>query len=329
LGDGSTDNSATPVTVKGLTGQITAIATGVYDACALFASGRMKCWGSELGGILGNGAEAGITTAVDASVVGVNIWAVALGINHTCVLTGAGGVKCWGDNDGGQLGDGTNQRSLLPVDVTGLRSGVVAISAGGDSACALTDGGAVKCWGRNGYGQLGDGTTVDRNQPVDVRGLSSGVAAVAMNFSGACALMADGRVKCWGSNAAGKLGNGGTVDSSFPVDVLEEDNDFIDIEVGALSNCARTKAGKLKCWGFGNDGWMIPAFASCQPANVCNTPVEILSFAEPIAAITIDSFHACILTKAGAVRCWGKNTYGELGDGSTLPRSAPGVVVHL
>ena len=125
-------------------------------------------------------------------------------------------IVCWGYNGNGQLGDGTRSTRKHPVDVFGLSSGIKQISAGWDHTCALTTGGAVKCWGQNKHGEVGDGSRSDRLKPVHVTGLTSGVAQVSAGYDHTCALLTGGTVKCWGNNATGELGDGTTTSSNVP-----------------------------------------------------------------------------------------------------------------
>ena len=143
---------------------------------------------------------------------------ITAGHLHTCALTTAGGVKCWGRNEG-RLGDGTTDSRVTPVDVSGLTSGVVAVSAGYHQTCALTTGGGVKCWGINDYGDVGEGTMTPRLTPVDVIGLTSGIVAIATGGGHTCAVTTGGGMKCWGYGGDGQLGNGIPSVSPTPVDV--------------------------------------------------------------------------------------------------------------
>src|ERR1051325_1623078 len=140
----------------------------------------------------------------------VDVVPLSSGSGHTCAITAAGGVACWGRNTTGELGDGTTNDRNVPVAVSGLAANVVAVAAGYDHTCALTAVGAVKCWGSNWFGQLGDGTTSDSSVPIDVSGLSTGVTAIAAGSYHTCAIMTTGALKCWGNNWFGQLGNGMT-----------------------------------------------------------------------------------------------------------------------
>jgi alpha-tubulin suppressor-like RCC1 family protein len=168
---------------------------------------------------IGNGTNSRASTPVDVTGLSGPIMSVEAGDSHVCAATGAGVLKCWGSNAFGQIGDGTAAMHLAPVGVMGLSSGMVHIAAGGMHSCAVTDAGGVKCWGNNHYGQLGDGTTVDRMSPVDVFGLYSGVATVTVGDFHSCALLTSGALKCWGYNLSGQLGDGSNTTHWLPVDV--------------------------------------------------------------------------------------------------------------
>jgi alpha-tubulin suppressor-like RCC1 family protein len=240
--------------VSGLSSGVSAIATGSLQTCALTRAGGVKCWGSNSYGQLGNGTKTDSPTPVDVSGLGGGVIAIATGLDHTCAVTVSGGVKCWGWNEYGQLGNGTKTDSPTPVDVSGLSSGVSAIAAGFEHTCILTSAGAVKCWGGNQVGQLGNGTKTDSPTPVDVSGLSSGASAIATGGFHTCILTSAGAVKCWGGNHLGQLGNGTNTDSPTPIDVNGLSSGVSAIATGERHTCILTSDGGAKCWGRNFNG---------------------------------------------------------------------------
>src|SRR5262245_43928475 len=208
LGDGSITNRSLPVPVSGLSSGVAAIAAGSNHTCAVTTDGAALCWGSNARGQLGDGSTTNRSEPVAVSGLSSGVAAIAAGSSHTCALTVAGGIWCWGGNNSGQLGDGSTTDRSFPVEVTGLSSGVAAIAAGGAQTCPRTTGGAALCWGYNGLGQLGNGSMTSSSSPVAVLGLSSGVTAIATGGSHSCALVTGGAALCWGYNFAGQVGNG-------------------------------------------------------------------------------------------------------------------------
>ena len=208
--------------------------------------------------------------AQTASILGPITTQIAAGDFHNCALTTAGAVQCWGYNANGQLGNNSTMESSVPVIVSGLASGVAAITAGGSHTCALTTAGAVQCWGYNGNGQLGNNSTSDSAVPVPVVDASntpiSGVVAIAAGYAHTCALASDA-VQCWGDNNDGQLGNNSTAES--------------------------------------------------------NVPTAVNNLGSGAAAIVAGNYHTCALTTAGATQCWGSNSNGQLGDGSTTEQLTP------
>ena len=141
--------------------------TAITASCALTAAGGVKCWGADL-------------TPLDVPGLSSGVLSIATGSGHSCALMRTGGVKCWGLNDFGELGNGTTTSSSTPVGVSHMSSGVTAIAAGAFHTCALMGTGALECWGSNGNGELGDGTTVNRLTPVGVVGFRPVKATLAI-----------------------------------------------------------------------------------------------------------------------------------------------------
>ena len=326
LGDGTTTNRSTPVYASGLAGPVQVLAAGEYHTCALLGGGGVRCWGRNTSGQLGDGTMSDRTTPVNVSGLSTGVLALAAGGSHTCALVGASGVKCWGDNASGQLGDGTTTNRTTPVSISG-RPGSLgrarALAGGGSHTCALFIGGGVQCWGANGSGQLGDGTQTPRPAPVDVTGLGGPVQALAASGGHTCALLSGGAVQCWGYNGFGQLGDGTLTQRNTPVNVIGLSSGVQALTAGGSFTCALLGDG-MKCWGsngFGQlgDGTRIDH----------RTPASVTGLGGAVEAIAAGWYHTCALLSNGGMQCWGDNLYGQLGDGTLTQRTAPVSVAGL
>lgn len=311
-----------PVQTADPTG-ITSIAAGNHHTCVMTGSGGVQCWGSNQYGQLGvdtGGASSAVPLDVPGLAVGVR--AVSAGGFYNCAIMNSGGLKCWGSNSSGQLGDGTRINRPTPVDVMGLTSGVRKVDAGGSHTCAITESGGAVCWGNNARGQLGNGSVNEPDLPVNpvgVVGLSAGVSDISVGSYHTCALLQTGTVKCWGSNDYGKLGNGTNSDSPVPVEVIGLGAKVIAINTRLDSTCALTDSGGVKCWGSNNYGSLGDGTNANRP-----TPVDVVGLTSGVSAIAAGNDFMCALMQTGAVQCWGNNEYGQLGVGSnTWYKSSP------
>jgi alpha-tubulin suppressor-like RCC1 family protein len=300
------------------------IAAGWNHACAVAVEGGVMCWGNNENGQLADGTRTDRTKPVPVIGLDSKIVALAAGMGHTCALTEGGGVKCWGRNKSGQLGNGTDQRTTEVVNVTGLESGVVAIAAGDDHTCALTAQGAVLCWGLNDFGQLGDGTYDYRTSPVAIEKLSSGTSAITAGSGHTCAVN-NGEVLCWGDNALGQLGDGTDTKSRATPGSVSGLGGGVTALIGkGTHTCVLTAAGEAFCWGENKFGQLGDGSMDNR-----STPVAVTGLDGSVSILALGWKHTCALTAGSGLKCWGWNFYGQVGEGSTANRRQPVDVVGL
>jgi alpha-tubulin suppressor-like RCC1 family protein len=315
--------SSVPIDVVQLGTAFSMVGSGDVHSCAVSKVGAVKCWGDGQNGRLGNNSNVNGPAPVDVQGLSSGIVMASVGSYHTCALTTAGAVKCWGANDNGQLGNGTSVTSGIPVDVIGLSNKITNVASGSQYTCAVTSAGAVKCWGYRMAPFVG-GDYPNSAVPVDMQGLDTGVVMVAAGFSHSCAVTSVGAVKCWGSNNNGRLGDGKVSDSYElrPVDVQGLSNGVAMVAAGRNHTCAVTTTGAVKCWGKNDYG---------QLGNSLNVdsavPVDVQGLSSGVAMVAAGTFYSCALTTVGTVKCWGKNDYGQLGNNSTTGSSVPVDVV--
>ena len=252
LGDGTKTKRETVVQVVGLTSGVRAISTGERHTCAINSSGGLVCWGANGSGQLGDGTEEDKPVPTRVPGLDSGVMAVAAGEKHTCALTTAGQVFCWGSNEDNQLGPPSasakpyykRRITYVPRPVVGLESGVCSIAAGEKSTCAITSGGDVLCWGQTGECPRTENLTRVPGLP------SSGIMGITVGGQSACVRIANGQAMCWIINSGCSLSNGKPVNPRREATpVFGVDSSAVTITSGEKHVCAINAAGQALCWG--------------------------------------------------------------------------------
>lgn len=307
LGDGTTILRISPAAVIG-TGW-SRIATGGSFTCGVKLDGTLWCWGLNNFGQLGGSDKA--TSIVPRQVGTATTWRdVSASWQHACATQVDGTAWCWGQNQRGQLGAGTTTaRSSGPTRVLGDQQWT-SISAGGWSTCGTTGTGTAYCWGDNAFGQVGDGTITNRNQPTPV--IDVQLSQVSTTWGRACGVTPTGQVWCWGENSNGELGNGTRTNSARPVQV-SDGGTYSAVGTAVTASCATRTDGQVLCWGDNRYGQLGPAAGGSGSA----TPVAAGVVAS--GPVTGGWMHLC----AEGAGCWGGNESGQLGNGTIIAATMP------
>jgi alpha-tubulin suppressor-like RCC1 family protein len=299
-----------------------AVTVELGHTCVLSGDGTAYCWGRNVGN-LGDGTTIQRTSPVRAMIT-EPLMSIDAGAVHTCGVASSGSLYCWGWNSDGQLGmepSASGHYRLVPTPVDALGpSSVIAVGAGEISTCAIDSEGTVWCWGTNEHGQLGDGTTESRPWPAPVPMLAPAVSVDTNGYppSGrtdggghTCAVLEDGRVMCWGSNANGELGDGTLEPRLSPVEVATI-TEAVQVSAGIASTCVTTQRGRVACWGANDTGGLGDG---TDVDRLMPVFVHGVRMASAVAAGPT----SCAVTEDGLL-CWGMNHVGQLGDGTRTQR---------
>jgi alpha-tubulin suppressor-like RCC1 family protein/Tol biopolymer transport system component len=303
------------------------VAGGSFHSCGLTLQGAVRCWGGNNQQQLGHGDDPLPLRPTPVEVQGLqaDVQSIAVGFDHGCAISSDGGVKCWGYNQDGQLGDGSGQNQAAAVEVSGLSSGIRALALGRAHSCALHERGSVLCWGGNAHGQLGIGEATDAATPREVQGLPGPARFIAAGQFHSCAISAAGALYCWGLNADGQLGDGSRSDRLRATPVSGAASGVSRVALGAQHSCALSDSGAVACWGGALFGLLLGD--GSEQDRLVPAPVPTLSGG--IVELSLGDAHSCALDLRGGVRCWGSNFLGAIGDNSQISRRVPTAVAGL
>lgn len=292
------------------------ITGGDFHTCALQADGQAFCWGINTQGQSGNAVSGNAGVNQPTSVIGgFTFSSISAGGAHTCGILLTGFTSCWGNNVGGQLGNGGTIDRFEPSPISGDHLFIQISSSTVAHTCGLKANGEAWCWGQGQYGRLGNGSSTNKTSPTLVSG---GLKFTSISAGGGhtCGITADSSAYCWGLNSRGQLGDGTNGDKDVPTRVSTTLK-FIQIAAGLAHTCALMENGDPYCWGDNVAGALGDGTFDSRstPGSVENGPNFV--------SIVSGERHSCGLDIDGVVLCWGFNEQGALGDGTNVTRTAP------
>jgi alpha-tubulin suppressor-like RCC1 family protein len=321
------------------------ISSGSNHSCGIDSEGSTYCWGYGADGRLGDGGTSNryLPVAIDQSLMALNEKFISLtaGGDHTCGITNIGAAYCWGQDVYNQLGNGASVTDVLSadlVDTTRFATGerFKSISAGNRSTCAISSLGDSYCWGSDTNGRLGNGgTSIDEDSPqiIDYTYLAPGekFTKIEVGAVHACGLSSLGEIYCWGEDSFfyKQLGNGATTgnqQSPVPVDKSELaiNENFVDVSVYGFHSCALSNFGNTFCWGNGTNGQLGDNSIGRDKPYPIDT--SNLSQGEKLIEIDLGYYHTCAISSFGNAYCWGRNDFGQAGDGANTDVLIPTLV---
>lgn len=316
---------------------------GYYHSAVLTSKGRIFIWGINVYGQLGDGTVVDKYKPLDITSKfnlydGEVIEQISLGGYHSSAVTSLGRIFTWGFNVHGQLGDGTSSNRLTPVDITAkfnlsLGETISEVNLGAYFSSAITSSGRIFTWGQNTYCQIADGTVTDRYLPVDITAkftFNTGevITQMVLGTYHAAVLTSEGRLFTWGGNTYGQLGDGTNTIKSAPFNItanfgLGVGETIVQISLGEFHSAAITSLGRIFTFGFNQDGELGDGTLDYKLLPTDITSQFTLNVGEIINQVSLGDYHSSAITSEGRLFTWGKNTNGQLGDGTIVNSSVP------
>lgn len=323
LGVSHFENTSAATRVEAIDEPIKDFMTGWYHNCVITLDDKVKCWGRNAYGQVGqpvNVETPNYTQAQEVTGLRTTAKQLSAGNAHGCALLVDNTVQCWGRNNLGQLGNGSFTDSHQPVDVVGLTN-VRELAVGENQSCAIRNDTSLWCWGNNSQGQLGYPSTtyVRRATAQVVPGFESGVASADSGWTTTCVVTTSGAAMCVGDGRYGNLGNGTQASSFVPTQVYGLNGGVSRIQLGLQHGCAVKTSGEIFCWGNNVEGQV----GQPEIGTVYTTPQQVLGIDTNVKNLILGWRSSCVELDSYEILCWGRNDSGQLGDGTFINSASP------